>query len=278
VEQRAELKGAVQTLPSQVGIELSNWNWKAVRQFVTERFGLVLSRSSCLNYLHRLGFVLKRPKKRLLKADPVRREAFVAEYAALTAGARRSGAKIFCADEAHFQADADLRGKWVLKGEPALVGSTSPRRGEKVSYYSAVCLATGAVEVMELEGNSNSATSTAFLRQLRARHTEPLTVIWDNSPAHRGDAIRAYLTTPGLNLRLVNLPSYSPDFNADEAIWGWVRQAATANVCLGTRAAVRERVGGFFTDLAHRREEVKRRCRTILQAGSRRRPDRQRSS
>ncbi len=67
---------------------------------------------------------------------------------------------------------------------------------------------------MELEGNSNSETSAAFLRQLRARHTEPLTVIWDNSPAHRGDALRTYLTTPDLHLRLVNLPSYSPDFNA----------------------------------------------------------------
>ena len=111
------------------------------------------------------------------------------------------------ADEAHFRADADLRGKWVLKGEPALVDSTSPRRGEKASYYSAVCLETGEVEVMELEGNSNSATSAAFLRQLRARHYEPLTVIWDNSPAHRGDALRAYLATPDLNLCLVNLPS-----------------------------------------------------------------------
>ena len=70
-----------------------------------------------------------------------------------------------------------LRGKWVLKGEPALVDSTSPRGGEKASYYSAVCLETGEVEVMELEGNSNSATSAAFLRQLRARHYEPLTVI-----------------------------------------------------------------------------------------------------
>ena len=91
-------------------------------------------------------------------------------------------------------------------------------------------------------------------------------MIWDNSPAHRGDAVRAYLATPNLKLRLVSLPSYSPDFNADEAIWGWVRQEATANQCLGTRAAVREKVGGFFTDLTQRREEVKRRCRTVLQA------------
>ena len=91
-------------------------------------------------------------------------------------------------------------------------------------------------------------------------------MIWDNAPAHRGDVVRAYLTTPGLNLRLVNLPSYGPDFNADEAIWGWVRQEATANQCLGSRAAVREKVDGFFTDLAYRREEIKRRCRTVLQA------------
>ena len=266
VDQREELKVAIQGLPSRASINLSNWNWKSVRQFVRDRFGLALSRSSCLNYLHRLGFVLKRPKKRLLKADPVRRAAFVGEYAELQATAARTGTKVFFADEAHFQADADLRGKWVLKGEPALVDSTSPRRGEKVSYYSAVCLETGEVEVMELEGNSNAGTSTAFLRQLRGQHTEPLVVIWDNSPAHRGDEIRAYLTTPDLNLRLVNLPSYSPDFNPDEAIWGWVRQEATANQCLGTRAAVREKVDGFFIGVTQRREEVKRRCRTVLQA------------
>ena len=54
----------------------------------------------------------------------------------------------------------------------------------------------------KLTGNSNAAT--AFLRQLRARHTKPLTVIWDNSPAHRGDTVRDYLATPRLRLRLVN--------------------------------------------------------------------------
>ena len=107
-------------------------------------------------------------------------------------------------DEAHFRADADLRGKWVLKGEPALVDSSSPRWGEKTSYYSAVCLKTGEVEWMELEGNSNSGTSEAFLRQLRERHPGPLNVIWDNAPAHRGEAVREYLRTPGLALRLVN--------------------------------------------------------------------------
>ena len=71
--------------------------------------------------------------------------------------------RIFFADEAHFRADAELRGKWVLKGQPALVDSTSLRYGEKASYYSAVSLETGEVEWMALEGNSNSGTSVAFL-------------------------------------------------------------------------------------------------------------------
>ena len=128
-----------------------------------------------------------------------------------------------------------------------------------------MCLETGQVEVMELDGNSCAATSVAFLRQLRAHHPEPLIIIWDNGPAHGGDPLRTYLTTPDLRLRLVRLPAYSPDFNPDEHIWGWVRAEVTANTCFGTKTKVREKVGAFFRDLIHRTDEVKRRCRTVLQ-------------
>ena len=86
----------------------------------------------------------------------------------------------------------------------ALVDSTSPSYGEKASYYSAVCLETGEVEWMDLEGNSNSGTSAAFLERLRQMHSGPLNVIWDNAPAHRGEAVREYLRAPGLGLRLMN--------------------------------------------------------------------------
>ena len=61
-------------------------------------------------------------------------------------------------------------------------------------------------------GEQQLRTSAAFLEQLRERHPGPLSVIWDNAPAHRGEALREYLRTPGLGLRLVNLPGYSPDF------------------------------------------------------------------
>ena len=177
------------------GIELANWTLRqaqeesgpsvclgALRHQPAPQQLSELPPSTRGQALHRLGFALKRPKKRLVKADEGKREAFVAEYAALYEEVRRTGAKVFFADEAHFRADAELRGKWVLQGEPALVDSTSPRRGEQAGYYSAVCLETGEVEWMELEGNSNAVTSAAFLLQLRERHSGPLNVIWDNLP------------------------------------------------------------------------------------------------
>jgi transposase len=259
------LKEAVQGSPQATGIDLANWNWKVVREFIQRTFGKKLGRVSCWNYLRRLGFVIKRTKKLLLKADPVKREAFIEFYANLCYEALDLGARIFFVDEAHFRAEADLRGKWVMRGEPALVDSTSPSLKEKVTYYSGVCLETGEVEAMEVDRNCTAQTSAAFLRQLRDKYSQPLIIIWDNAPVHYGDAIREYLRTSGLNLRLVPLPGYSPDFNADEAIWDWVREEVTANLCLETRGRVREKVGQFFRGLAHRTVEVKSRCRTILE-------------
>jgi transposase len=91
-------------------------------------------------------------------------------------------------------------------------------------------------------------------------------VIGDNGPAHGGAAVRDDLATPDRARRLVRLPAYSPDFNPDEAIWAWAREEVTANTCLGTKAAVQERMQTFFAGLRARVAEVQSRCRRKLQA------------
>jgi hypothetical protein len=77
--------------------------------------------------------------------------------------AEASGAKIFFVDEAHFRAHVELRAKWVLPGAPAWVDPTSPRLGEKATYYSGVCLESGRVESMAVTENCTVETSVAFL-------------------------------------------------------------------------------------------------------------------
>ena len=58
----------------------------------------------------------------------------------------------------------------------------------------------------------------------------------------------------GLGLGLVIPPGYCQGFNADEAVWGWVKEEATGNPCLGSEAAVQERVNSFLTGLVNRKE------------------------
>ena len=64
----------------------------------------------------------------------------------------------------------------------------------------------------------------------------------------------------------MKLPGYSPDSNADEAIWGWAREEAMGDLCLGSRTTVQEKVSQLSTGLTHSREDVRRGCRTVLQS------------
>ena len=210
----------------------------------------------------------KRPKRLLVKADPAKRAAFVERYRALLTDAQRRGARIFFVDEAHFRADGDLRGLWVRRGHEALVASTSPGASAKANYYAGVCLETGEVCVVQLEGNSTAATSVAFLKALRADYAGELIVIWDNAPVHHGPALRAYLATPDLKLQLIALPAYSPDYNAAEELWKWTREEVTANTCFGTAANVAAAVWHFFLELNDRLGEVQQRCRSELQTAA----------
>ena len=281
------MKAAVQEPPAMSGIGLANWNWKLVRQFLLERFGISLCRSSCLNYLHRLGFAFKRPKKRLIKADEAKREAFVAEYAALWDEAGRTGAKIFFADEAHFRADAELRGKWVLKGEPAprFHGAGSGGLQQSEAWREGQLLLGGVLG--DRRGGMDGTGGEQQRRKLRGF----LGTVAGEAPwaIERDLGQRAGAPGPGDAVipgdpwpepeageppfsRGQALPGYSPDFNADEAVWGWAREEATGNLCLGTKALVQERVGNFLGGLTSRRDEVKRRCRTVLQSRAERLP------
>ena len=49
-------------------------------------------------------------------------------------------------------------------------------------------------------------------------------------------------------------------------IWNWARQEVTASLCLGAKALVQKNVSNFSTQMSGRRDEAKRRCRTVLQS------------
>ena len=107
--QQEELKGAVEQPPATAGIVMANWYWKVVRQFVSERFGISLSRSSCLNWLHRRGLPSSVPRSgcsRLM--SPSGRPSW---RSTPSCGRRPNGLEPgYSLPTRHFRADAELRG------------------------------------------------------------------------------------------------------------------------------------------------------------------------
>lgn len=86
---------------------------------------------------------------------------------------------------------------------------------------------------------------TAFLGGLAQRYPrQEVFLIHDNAAYHRAPEVREWLGEYGHRFHLCPLPKYSPEFNAVEPLWHYVRVQATHNRYYATE---RE----FVTQLDH---------------------------
>jgi hypothetical protein len=64
-----------------------------------------------------------------------------------------------------------------------------------------------------------------FLRYLATHISVRLLVIWDSSPIHRCQEVKAFLASPaGQGAHLERLPAYTPELNPDEGVWNYLGQ------------------------------------------------------
>ena len=145
-----------------------------------DRFGKHPSPRSCLRALHRLDFVWKRPKRRLLKAAAAKREAFVDQYRTLVTETEARGGRILFVDAAHFRADGDLRGLWVHRGaealpETALTAAWSD--GQAMTVAEAVAYALGETPEFEVRASEESRWERTSVDGLTEREAAVLRMI-----------------------------------------------------------------------------------------------------
>ncbi|WP_201372179.1 transposase [Ktedonobacter robiniae] len=57
-------------------------------------------------------------------------------------------------------------------------------------------------------------------------------IIWDGSPIHRVEEMKAFLRTKmGKRVHLEQLPGDAPDLNPDESVWHYLKQVQMGNLC-----------------------------------------------
>jgi transposase len=75
-DELAQLQQTITQPPRQAGLQTGMWTGTGVRAFVTRRLGKSISAATARRYLHRLGFRRKRPRQRLVNANPAAQQAF----------------------------------------------------------------------------------------------------------------------------------------------------------------------------------------------------------
>ena len=90
----------------------------------------------------------------------------------------------------------------------------------------------GGLFTMVRDDAMNGADSVRFLKHLLVHLERRLLVIWDGSPIHRGDEVKAYLANGAAKrIPLERLPGYAPDLNPDEGTWQYLKRVELRNVC-----------------------------------------------
>ncbi len=70
-----------------------------------------------------------------------------------------------------------------------------------------------------------------FLKYLSGKVPGEWTVVWDRNNIHsRSKVVKAWLAGHP-NVVVEDFPSYAPDANPDEWVWGWAKYGELCNLC-----------------------------------------------
>ena len=211
-------------------------------EWVNDQFQLNCCRETVRKRLKLLGFSWKKARKLLNKANPQKRAEFLEHLKDLFEQTLNQERLLVYIDEAHIQLDASEGYGWSVKGERFWISSCSPGRA-KVSFYGVYLYNLAQVRLLTAP-TADSLNTIEVLKKLRAEFPErDIVLIWDGAPYHRSRLVLDAALE--LQIELVLLPSYSPDFMPVEHLWQWLRQDVTYHTCHRTRAELIERVFDF---------------------------------
>jgi transposase len=104
-----------------------------------------------------------------------------------------------------------------------------------------------------------------FLGHLTTHISVRLLVIWDGSPIHRCQEVKAFLASPaGQGVHLEQLPAYAPELNPDEGVWNYLKLVELKNVICQHLGQLSYELGKAIKRL-RQKPHIIRAC--ILQAG-----------
>ena len=198
---------------------------KSVIAHIDKQYGLRYSVSGVTYLLHRLGFSYKKPTHVPGKQDPAQQQAFLDEYERLKAEKGQNDT-VYFADATHPQHNSIPSYGWIKKGQEKELKANCGRQRLNIN---------GAINIETLEPTTgfydsiNADSAIDLFSKIEAKHpnAETIYIIVDNARYYRSRLLKEY--TEGTKIKLIFLPSYSPNLNLIERYWKFFKKKVLNN-------------------------------------------------
>lgn len=231
---------------SQLCVELDNNIYTSTKDicfYVQAQWGCTYTISGMTDLLHRLDYVYKKPT--LVPAQPhvEAQELFLKQFNGFMENKREDEAVVFV-DAMHPVHNTVASYGWIRKGHQKTLESNSGR--QRLNIHGAMNAQTFETTIIASEDSVDSESTILLFEQLENLY--PLAafiyVILDNAKYHFSKAVQEWLK--GSRIKLVLLPTYSPELNLIERLWKVFKKQVMYNKYYKTFEAFKTACFNFF--------------------------------
>lgn len=206
------------------------WTHPRIAAVIKQEFGVQYHANHIPRLLKKIGWSRQKPRRRATQ----RNEAIIQQWRdrdwpSIRKEAQAAGQTIVFMDEAGFRLLPAVVRTYAPRGQTPVLDV--PLSRDHLSMLGALTL-NGQMLTWIQDHSVKGHDVVRFLKHLLAHIPGKLLVIWDNLPAHKGQAVKDFLRQGAARrLTLKALPSYAPELNPQEGIWRFVKYVELRNIC-----------------------------------------------
>jgi len=242
--------------PDQLKLPFALWTRDAVGELLAKRFGIDVSVWTVGRLLRKWGFTPQKPLRRAYERDPVAVQKWLdEEYPAIRRAAKREQAEIHWGDEMGLRSDHQTGTSYGRKGQTPVIPGTGQRfRCNMISTITN----QGRLAFMVFKKRFTADVMIEFVRRLIRHSPQKVFLIVDGHPVHRSRKVKRWLGKYCKQIRLFQLPGYSPELNPDELLNQDVKSNALGRQRPKDQHQMIDQLRSYLRSTQHQPEIVKR--------------------
>jgi len=203
------------------------------------------------------GLSYKKTKLIPGKKQPIEiQEAFVKEYEKLKECAEQGELHLMFFDPTH-QVHNTVNGTcWQTRGKKGTVRLPSNTGRKRISVVGAINALTGVCTTMMTENNCDKEMIIASFHEVRKIYSDDKEIVLILDNASYNHAYKTRDSAALLGIRLVFLPTYSPNLNLIERLWKFLKKIVIKNQYYKTFAEFKNAITSFFENIKMYKDSI----------------------